>query len=138
MRPRERKSHAGRKKVILLFPIGQTKTDMKREFHRHCCPACGQRVGWSRLYLRAWTWTRWPCESCGTPLTFHLVSRLLCALLVGAWIGFWGVFVLPYLPLWVSIVVCCIGSFAVFQADRISVVETTRSDLQGEEPQAGS
>jgi hypothetical protein len=109
---------------------------MKPKYYRRSCPVCGQRMSWSRLYLNAWTWGRWRCESCHTPLKFNLVSRLLCALLVGMWVGFWGVFVLPHVAIWAGIVVWCIGSFAVLQVDRVSAVETRASALQEEDSDA--
>ena len=100
---------------------------MKPDYHRHSCPACGQRVRWPRLYLRSWTSAQWPCECCGQLLQFHLASRLALALFVGVWIGFWGIFVLPHVAYWVGIVVCAIGAFSAFQLDRISVAEPQRS-----------
>jgi hypothetical protein len=46
------------------------------------------------------------------------------------WIAFWAIFVLPYVAIWVSIVVCCIGSFFFFQMDRISVAKPVRDATQ--------
>ena len=103
---------------------------MKSQNHRDCCPVCGQRVLWSRMYLRSWTWAAWPCESCGTLLRFRWANRLLCALLIGVWIGFWGIFVLPHVALWVGIVVYAIGVLPVLQVDRISLAKPTQPVLE--------
>jgi len=96
---------------------------MKTKYHRHCCPACGQRVGWSRLNLRAWIWARWKCESCGTELRFSSASRWLCALLSGGWFVFLDFFVLRHVAVWVWFIILCVGIFAIFRLDRIIVAK---------------
>jgi hypothetical protein len=101
---------------------------MKPAYHRHGCPMCGHRMSWARLYLRNWTLAQWPCESCGTLLQFHFASRLLCALLLGVWIFFWSIFVLPHVALWVSIVVCSISYISIVQIDRVSMTELKHRD----------
>ena len=45
------------------------------------CPVCGEPVHWSRHWLRASTWVRWPCRRCGSLLGFDRKNRSLDAVL---------------------------------------------------------
>ena len=106
---------------------------MKPKYHRHCCPACGQRVSWSRLNLRAWVWARWPCESCGTLLRFHLASRLLCGVLLAGWLEFTNLFVLRHVDVWVWFVILVVGTFAILRLDRIAEAKPSQSASKKED-----
>lgn len=44
-----------------------------------CCPSCGSRVPWKRLWLKAWIWARWPCAECGAKLQFNRTRRVVAA-----------------------------------------------------------
>src|SRR4051794_1524943 len=48
---------------------------------RRCCPKCGTRVDWVRLWLKPWPGAVWPCPNCGALLRFDLGRRMLVALL---------------------------------------------------------
>ena len=112
--------------LLLRFTLRIT-TIVKPEYHRHCCPACGQRVSWSRLNIRAWTWARWKCESCGTELKFSSASRRTCGLLLIAWLSFLSFFVLGHVTVWVYLVIATVGGFAIFRLDRIVLTEPVHS-----------
>ena len=102
---------------------GVKASTMKPEYHHLSCPACGQRVGWSRLWLIGLAWSQWPCECCGTLLRFHSVSRLLCGLLSGVWGGFLYAFIPPHdVGFWIFLVVGGVGCLGIFRLERISVV----------------
>lgn len=44
------------------------------------CPVCGGPVHWTRYWLRAWIWAKWPCPRCGSLLGFNRNRRMLYAL----------------------------------------------------------
>lgn len=44
------------------------------------CPHCDARVHWTRYYLKAHVWARWPCGGCGALITFDPWRRLLMGL----------------------------------------------------------
>ncbi|MEP0426857.1 hypothetical protein [Rhodopirellula bahusiensis] len=46
--------------------------------HRRC-PSCHASVPWSRYWLRAWMWAKWPCRSCEAILTFSRPRRFIAA-----------------------------------------------------------
>jgi hypothetical protein len=50
-------------------------------FRHRCCPECGTRVEWTRLWLHPWIFARWPCRNCGAPLRFNFARRLLVVLI---------------------------------------------------------
>ena len=103
---------------------------MKPQFHRHSCPNCGHRVNWTRLHLRAWSWARWRCESCGSELCIDSGRRWLCPILCGLWCGFLGFWVYREVQWWVWAVLLCVGSIAVFRLERIRLVQAhTRQEI---------
>lgn len=107
---------------------------MKPAFHPHSCPVCGQRVEWSRLNSRAWIWARWYCGSCGSQLCFDFSRRILCACLGGAWAGFLGFCVKPYVSFWTWLFVFALGVFAIFRLERIIVAQPAQQEIMNKLP----
>jgi len=56
-------------------PSSETRRSIGSMKHR-CCPECTAPVPWTRLWLRAWIWARWPCQNCGVSLRFDMRRRL--------------------------------------------------------------
>ena len=56
------------------------------------CPVCGEPVHWSRHWLRASTWARWPCRRCGSLLGFDRKNRWRVAAPIFALVGFLAYF----------------------------------------------
>jgi CXXC-20-CXXC protein len=47
------------------------------------CPVCGERVHWSRYWLRSWVWAEWKCPKCNSSLGFNVKRRWLLAIPAG-------------------------------------------------------
>ena len=52
-------------------------------FQHRRCPNCRAGVHWTRFWLCAWIWAKWPCSGCGMLLTFDRRRRMLATFCVG-------------------------------------------------------
>jgi hypothetical protein len=52
---------------------------------------------------------------------------MILAFLLGAWLGFVGVLVVPHVVWWVWIIVYIVGAIAILRLDRICIAKTAES-----------
>ncbi|MFC1693436.1 hypothetical protein ACFL1R_08025 [Candidatus Latescibacterota bacterium] len=80
---------------------------MKPQYHHNSCPNCGHREPLFKIRI---PWSRWPCPSYGSLLRGGGRRNLLVELLGLVWlVVFFGRFVEPNLPFWVSSIVFLMG-----------------------------
>jgi endogenous inhibitor of DNA gyrase (YacG/DUF329 family) len=85
------------------------------------CPVCGKPVHWSRYWLRAWAWAKWPCPRCGSLLGFDRKRRWLIAIPAGLSGGMYGLIQSRCSAL-VALPVLVLGSAALGLLDQVTVV----------------
>ena len=87
------------------------------------CPVCGEPVHWSRYWLRAYVWAKWPCPKCGSVLGFdHARRGLITAIAVALSIPrAFGVIRSQYSVL-VMMPIVLAGAAALNLLDRVTVI----------------
>lgn len=87
------------------------------------CPTCNSPVPWTRLWLIAAVWSRWPCPGCGAELGFDGRRRIIVALVASPLIGL-GVGFLVRGELWPGLICLPLGIF-VWSFDAVVVKSAT-------------
>ena len=104
----------------------------KPVFDNRSCPQCGNKVGWKRLYLKAWVRAKWECPVCDSLLGFDFDRRLVVALGLGL-LGFLpGLYLFKAEPLylksaWIVVVTLYISTFERIKTVRPRVPKGTAS-----------
>jgi hypothetical protein len=106
---------------------------MKPRFRRHCCPVCRHHVGYGRLYSSRPFHGEWQCLSCQTWLQVDYSSRIL----VGLFIGIWGVFLLVIVHArdvrWTTLLFA-LGALILCQLVRVCVAEDSPRRKEQQHP----
>lgn len=83
------------------------------------CHTCNSPVPWTRLWLQASFWSRWPCPGCGTELGFDVRRRIIVTLVASPLIGFGLGFLARGEP-WLGLICIPLGIF-VWSFDAVVV-----------------
>lgn len=92
---------------------------MSPQFHRHSCPACGQKISWIRLNLAAWAWAVWKCKFCGAVLRFDPKGRFLYAIISATYVLFLNIYVMDYVHYGVWVILLVVGLIACLRFEKI-------------------
>ena len=75
------------------------------------------------MFKFRWIWSKWPCPSCGSVLTLDGRRHTLKALFFGVWFVFYCIFLYPYLPFWVGLIVLLVGGMLTDMLEGVRLVE---------------
>src|SRR5688572_22202047 len=87
------------------------------------CPVCGTPVPWTRYWLRAGAWAKWPCPTCGSLLGFDQKRGVLMIIPAGLTVGLY-VFMVIWMqyPVLIALPVLLVASQALGFLNRVTVV----------------
>jgi len=103
-------------------------TTMKPSYHCRACPNCGNQVGWTRMWLRLWGWSHWPCPCCGSMLKIDTKRHLLGTMTWGLWMYF-CITVLEHhfgLPTWLAMLVFFYGLIPALAISGVRLAKNSR------------
>lgn len=92
---------------------------MSPQFHRHSCPACGQKTSWIRLNVAAWVWAVWKCKFCDAVLGFDSKGRALYAISSVVYVIFLNIYVMDHVHFGVWVILLVVGLIACLRFDKI-------------------
>jgi hypothetical protein len=119
--------------AIIGLLVGVVLSAVGERRRSRCCPACGAKVPWQRLWLKNWAWARWPCRGCGSILTFDYGRRVIAAMVASLLaISISGLAFLaappaiaPSLLCWVLPGAAFLTAIMAYAFDRVLVFSTT-------------